>query len=154
MDKLIPIAGEYYYRHDAEALRERLIEKRNDFLGPEKFDAHMAVIFSHTIALLAVAIPVLYAEVQPEKKEAILIKQHVDLAKESRANIMVSYQALKALHETEVRRFSLASDSFRSSDYGKDRQNRIDLLGRAVADAHSSALYTELFLKAVGEEVT
>jgi hypothetical protein len=60
------VGGMTYGGQEAAELRRKLIEKRNECLGPDKFDADMAVILSHTIGLLAGVIPHVWPDMTAE----------------------------------------------------------------------------------------
>ncbi len=55
----ITAGGVTYERDESLALRDKLISERDACLGPDKFDPNMAVVLSHTIAWMAVAIETL-----------------------------------------------------------------------------------------------
>jgi hypothetical protein len=52
-----------YCIEDAISIRKELIKERDKCLGPDKFDATLSVLLSHTIALLAQIIA------NPEKED-------------------------------------------------------------------------------------
>lgn len=62
------VAGEEYTVLDAEGLRGRMIRYRDECFSGERFDPERAIVFSHVVALLGLAIPVLFAE-KPKNKE-------------------------------------------------------------------------------------